>query len=132
MAKGAGPAGGGKGRLILWAAFGALLVPSTLVWSAGQVAGLVAHGSWPHVSVLFGVVELVRLCADPGAPVAPGVPGAVGFWLLFVLQAVVMAVLSATVHRLVDRRRGKTWAPPNAAGPDTYQPFIDVYRRSMQ
>jgi uncharacterized membrane protein YhaH (DUF805 family) len=132
MAKGPGAGQSRRGRLILWAAFGALMVASTLVWSAGQVAGLVAHGSWPHVSVLFGVVELVRLCTDPGAPVAPGVPGAVGFWPLFVLQAVVIAVLAVTVRRLVDRRRGKTWAPPNAAGPDTYQPFIDVYRRSMQ
>ena len=131
MAKGARAGQGRRGRLIVWTAFGALMVASTLVWSAGQVAGLVAHGSWPHVSVLFGVVELIHLCADPGAPIAQGVPGA-GFWFLFVLQAVGIAVLAVTVRRLVDRRRGKTWAPPNAAGPDTYQPFIDVYRRSMQ
>src|SRR5258708_21708272 len=89
MAKHQGP---GR-RLLIGASIAAVLL---LVWSAGQLAGLMVHGSWPRVSFLWSVVELVRACG--GGEPAAGIPVAL-FWLCLLLEVGTALVLNLTVRR---------------------------------
>ena len=107
---------------------GALLaVALFFVWSAGQVAGVASHGSWPAVSLAESAAELIHLCQHPGDPVAPGVPGGATFFT--VLSGLVLAALVTIVwfYRRVRRPR-VYWAPPGILSRTSYRPFLTVYR----
>jgi hypothetical protein len=55
-----GPAGGGQLAALAVAAMVAVL---TMVWSAGELSGWLAHGSWPTAPAPAGVAAFVRLPA---------------------------------------------------------------------
>jgi hypothetical protein len=129
MAGGAGAARGGKGSLVLWAVLAALMLASTLVWSAGQVAGLIAHGSWPHVSVLWSPVELVQVLT--GHEPVKGVPIGL-FWLCLLLEAGSGVLLAVSVrHRLRGGHR-HVWVPRPPEGIAKPRSFRDGYRRLVR
>jgi hypothetical protein len=63
---------------LLFVAIGVVLVVAGLVWLTGQVAGLLASGSWPHVplSELPGIlIRLREHAGDPAAAWPAGVRG---------------------------------------------------------
>jgi hypothetical protein len=55
---------------LLLVAIGTVLVVGGLVWLTGQLAGLLASGSWPHVPLAELPGILVRLREQPGDPAA--------------------------------------------------------------
>jgi hypothetical protein len=106
---------------------GALAVALVFVWSAGQLAGALAHGSWPTVSLVDSVAELVQLCRHPNDPIAPGVPGGAVYFTILGLLVLVTSVLALRVLRLLLRRQAY-WVPPRVLSQTSYQPFLRVYR----
>lgn len=109
-------------------AVGALALALIFVWSAGEVAGGLWHGSWPAVSLGDSAAELLRLCQHPGDPLAPGIPG--GSAYLTVLSLLVVATGAAALWLVSLVRRPRVfWAPPRVMSRSSYQPFLSVYRR---
>lgn len=109
---------------------GALIATLVLVWSAAGMSGLLVHGSWPDVSLLGAVIELVRV-AGGGAPVA-GIPRAV-FWLCLVLEIAAVARLAVQVRRWRGPGRQRTWSPRPVAGePVGAVNFTTAYTRAVR
>lgn len=111
--------------LIATAGLGVTLL---FVWSAGEVAGGLWHGSWPAVSFADSAAELVQLCQHPGEPVAPGIPGGSAYFIVLSLLAFAAGAVAVRLLRLVRRPR-VFWAPPAVMSRSSYQPFLSVYRR---
>jgi hypothetical protein len=72
---------------LLLVAIGTVVVVGGLVWLTGQLAGLLASGSWPHVPLAELPSILVRLRDHTGDPVAAGpanvrdgLPGPLGMY----------------------------------------------------
>jgi hypothetical protein len=97
--------------------FGALLVAAVLVWSAGQVAGQLAHGRWPSVALADAAgiaASLPSNLADPAASWPPSVQsqlaGSALFYAVLLLMVVtVAAALAGTA--LVFSRVGRGQDP---------------------
>ncbi|HEY5836187.1 type IV secretory system conjugative DNA transfer family protein [Streptomyces sp.] len=104
---------------------GFLLGVTVLVWTATGVAGLLAHGSWPHDAHFARTPRAMRAliaephdiaAAWPGTPVGE-LPGPGLFWGILIGQLMVLAVLTVwainTVARLrTPRRRAAPAADP--------------------
>jgi hypothetical protein len=72
---------------LLLVAIGTVLVVGALVWLTGQLAGLLASGSWPEVPLSELPRILARLREHPGNPAAAwpagvreGLPGPLGMY----------------------------------------------------
>jgi type IV secretion system protein VirD4 len=96
---------------VLLVAVGVAVVLVGLVWLAGQVAGLLAGGGWPEVSLaeLPGILaRLPRHLADPSgawpAAVRGRLPGPAGMYAALALLSAV-PVLLGTLAVWVRRRR---------------------------
>lgn len=115
----------------LWVLFATVLtVGIVLVWTAGQVAGLLVHGSWPRVSLLGSVVELVRVLGG-GEPDA-GIPAGL-FWFWLAVEVAGVAWLGLRVRRLRRGGRQRTWTPRPAAGePAGAVSFEAAYSRAVR
>jgi hypothetical protein len=105
------------------ATFIAALLP--VVWAAGQVAGLLVHGSWPSVSYLQPVIEVVRVVGG-GAP-APGVPVAL-FWLCLVPELGTVVLLALNIRRRLQGRGHHVSAPRPSEGIAKPHSFRAGYR----
>jgi hypothetical protein len=108
---------------------GVLTATLVLIWTAGQVAGLLVHGSWPHVAIPWSLVELLRVLTGH-EPVA-GIPVGL-FWLCLLLEAGSALVLALGVRR---RRRGShrhVWVPRPPEGIAKPRSFRDGYRRLVR
>ncbi len=116
-------------RLVLIgaAALGVVLVA---VWTAGQIAGGLWHGTWPTVSLADSLAELVQLCQHPGDQVAPGVPGGAAYLTVLSLLVVLISALGIWVLRQVVLHPRVYWAPPRSLSRTSHQPFLRVYRTS--
>jgi hypothetical protein len=106
---------------------GILVVTLLFVWSAGEVAGALWQGSWPTVSLIDSVAELVQLCQHPADPVAPGIPGGPAYFAVLTLLVLLVGSLAFRVLRLLHRRQSY-WVPPGILSRSSYQPFLRVYR----
>ncbi|MGH7746759.1 MAG: hypothetical protein ACREQ5_18690, partial [Candidatus Dormibacteria bacterium] len=107
-----------------------LLTTLLLVWSAAELSGLLLAGSWPHISVLASVVELLRVLGG-GTP-APGIPVAV-FWLCLLLEVAGAGRLAVQLRRWRGRGRQRTWMPRPAAGePAGAVSFETAYARAVR
>jgi hypothetical protein len=94
---------------LLFVAIGVVLVVGGLVWLTGQVAGLLASGSWPHVSLAELPGILVRLrehAGDPAAAWPAGVrgrlPGPLGMYATLagvLLTPVALGALAWWLHQ---------------------------------
>jgi hypothetical protein len=108
--------------------FGGLLaVTLFFIWSAGQIAGMLSHGSWPAVSIADAADELLHLCHHPGDTLAPGVPGGATFFAVLGLLALAAGTALVLLCRLIRRPR-VYWAPPGRLSRTSYRPFLAVYR----
>jgi hypothetical protein len=107
----------------------ALATVLLFVWTSGQIAGLLAHGSWPQVSVLWSVVEPVRVLR--GEEPADGIPLAL-FWLCLVLEAGVAGLLATRLTRRLRTGRRHLWVPPPPEGISKAQPFLASYRQLLR
>lgn len=116
----------GPGPRFWCIAAGVLLAVLLLVWTAAQVAGLLVHGSWPHVSLAWSIVELVQVLH--GAAPADGVPIGL-FWVLVLLEVAAGLAVAAMVVRRVGTNRGHVWVPRPPEGIAATEPFIRAYRR---
>jgi hypothetical protein len=94
-------------------AVGGVIALLLLVWTAAGLAGLLVSGSWPDVSLLGSIVELVRV-AGGGGP-AVGVPRAV-FWLCLLLELGAAARLGVQVRRWRGEAPQRSWSPRPVAG----------------
>jgi hypothetical protein len=115
-------------KRISWGCGSGLAAALLLVWSADQVAGLLVHGSWPQVSVLWSVVELVR--AFRGEEPVDGIPLAL-FWLCLVLETGAAGLLAARLTRHLRTGRRHLWVPPPPEGISKAQPFLASYRQLL-
>jgi hypothetical protein len=115
-------------RTLSLIAAGVLAVALLFVWSAGQVAGGLWHGSWPAVPLVDSPAELLQLCQHPSDPVAPGIPGGPAYLAVLTLLALSTGAVALWLFRLVRRPR-VYWAPPRTMSRSSYQPFLSVYRR---
>lgn len=113
-------------RLLIGAGIPAALL---LVWTAGEGAGALAHGSWPQVSVLWSVVELVR--ALRGDAPADGIPVAL-FWLCLLLEVGAAGLLAARLTRHLRTGRRHLWVPPPPEGISKAQSFLASYRQLLR
>jgi type IV secretion system protein VirD4 len=80
--------------------FGALLVSAVLVWSAGQVAGQLAHGRWPSVALADAAgiaASLPSNLADPAASWPASVQNELAGSALFYAVLLLMVVTVAAV-----------------------------------
>jgi hypothetical protein len=94
---------------LLLLAMGTVLVVSGLVWLVGQVAGLLASGSWPEVPLgeLPGILARLRdHVGDPAAAwpakVRGGLPGPVGMYAILagiLTTPVALGVLAWWLHQ---------------------------------
>jgi hypothetical protein len=108
----------------------AVLIAMTLlfVWSAGEVAGAIGHGTWPGVSLAQSAAELVQLCQHPGDPLAPGIPGGGAYFGVLAGLILVAGGGAIALLRLVRPRR-RHWVPPLPLSSSSHEPFLRVYRR---
>lgn len=112
------------------AGLAAVAAACLLVWSAAGISGLLVAGSWPDVSLLASVVELVRALGG-GAP-ASGIPRAV-FWLCLVLEGIGVARILVQLRRWRGAGRQRTWTPRPAAGePAGAVSFETAYTRAVR
>jgi type IV secretion system protein VirD4 len=112
------PARAGTSEDLLTAAalclLGALLLVGALVWSSGQLAGRLAHGRWPEVSLSEAgrlAVALPQNLADPAAawpsPVRDQLAGAGLFYaVLLVTMILLVGIFAGAVLILGEARRG--------------------------
>lgn len=101
-----------------------------VVWTAAGTAGLLVSGSWPDVSLLGSIVELVRLLGG-GAPAA-GIPRAV-FWLCLLLELGAAVRLAVQVRRWRGPAMERSWSPRPAAGePADAVSFEAAYARAVR
>jgi hypothetical protein len=108
-------------------AVGAVLL---LVWTAAGISGLLISGTWPDVSLIGSVVELVRVLGG-GAPAA-GVPRAV-FWLCLLLELGAGVRLAVQVRRWRGPLAERSWAPRPVAGePVGAVSFETAYARAVR
>jgi hypothetical protein len=94
---------------LLLVAVGTVVVVGALVWLTGQLAGLLASGTWPHVPVAELPGILVRLrghAGDPAAAWPAGVrgrlPGPLGMYATLagvLLTPVALGVLAWWLHQ---------------------------------
>jgi hypothetical protein len=121
---------------LLLVAIGTVLVVGGLVWLTGQLAGLLASGSWPHVPLAELPGILAHLREHPGDPAAAWpasvrnlLPGPLGMYasLAGILATpIALGVLAWWLHQppaaprppATPARRGRRALPP-AARPNT-------------
>jgi hypothetical protein len=115
-------------RVLSLIAAGALAVALLFVWSAGEVAGGLWHGSWPAVPLVDSIAELVQLCQHPGDPIASDIPGGPAYFAVLSLLVLAAGTVAVWLFRLLWRPR-VYWAPPQIMSRSSYQPFLSVYRR---
>jgi hypothetical protein len=115
-------------RALSLIAAGVVAVTLLFVWSAGQVAGGLWHGSWPAVPLADSPVELIQLCQHPSDPVGPGIPGGSAYLAILSLLVLAAGTMAVWLLRLLWRPR-VYWAPPQIMSRSSYQPFLSVYRR---
>ena len=94
---------------LLLVAIGTVLVVGGLVWLTGQLAGLLAAGAWPDVSLSELPRILAHLREHPGAPAAAwpanvreGLPGPLGMYATLagiLATPVVLGVLAWWLHQ---------------------------------
>jgi hypothetical protein len=109
-------------EILLFVAIGTVVVVGGLVWLTGQLAGLLASGTWPHVAVAELPGILVRLrehAGDPATAWPAGVrgrlPGPLGMYATLagvLLTPVALGALAWWLHRPpAPPRRPATPAP---------------------
>jgi hypothetical protein len=106
---------------LLFVAVGVVVVAGGLVWLAGQLAGLLASGAWPQVSVAELPGILVRLrehAGDPAAAWPAGVrdrlPGPLGMYATLagvLLTPVALGALAWWLHQPPARPRRPATPP---------------------
>jgi hypothetical protein len=111
---------------LLLLAIGTVLVASGVVWLVGQVAGLLASGSWPEVPLAELPGILVRLrehAVDPAAAwpanVRGGLPGPVGMYATLagiLTTPVALGVLAWWLHQSPATPRPPATPPARAIG----------------
>ncbi|MDP9792570.1 hypothetical protein J2S43_001082 [Catenuloplanes nepalensis] len=87
------------------------VIASTTLWTAGQLSGLIVHGTWPDSTVADAFGISLRLPAHPGTPGdawpqaarADVGPAALVYLLWLVLYAIALAVLVWTPARVARR-----------------------------
>jgi hypothetical protein len=97
-----------------------------LVWTAGQVAGLLVHGSWPQIAIPWSLVELLRVLTGH-EPVA-GIPVGL-FWFCLLLEIGSALVLTLSVRRRLRGGHRHVWVPRPPEGIGKPRSFRDGYRR---
>jgi hypothetical protein len=105
---------------------GALLLGLMLVWSSGQVAGLLVHGSWPHVAIPWSLIELPRVLT--GHEPLAGISVAV-FWLCLLLEVGSALLVAVSVRRRLRGGHRHVWVPRPPEGIAKPHSFRDGYRR---
>ena len=108
-----------------------LILSLVVVWTAGQMAGLLVGGSWPHVSLAGSVIELGRVLG--GGEPAAGIPTG-PFWLSLILELVGSAWLVVRLRRVrATGGRQRTWTPRPALGePAGAESFEAAYARAVR
>jgi hypothetical protein len=110
-------------------AAGVVVAVLLLVWTAAGISGLLISGTWPDVSLLGSVIELVRVLGG-GAPVT-GIPRAV-FWLCLVLELAAVGRTAVQLRRWRGTAGQRTWTPRPAAGePAGAVSFDAAYARAV-
>jgi hypothetical protein len=101
---------------VLLVGLGVVVALISLVWLAGQVAGLLAGGGWPEVSLaeLPGILtRLPRHLADPAgawpAAVRGRLPGPAGMYAALALLFAVLVLLGTLAIWLRRRRTTGPW-----------------------
>lgn len=111
------------------AGVGTFVATCLLVWIASGISGLLVSGTWPDVSLLGSVVELVRVLAG-GAPAA-GIPRAV-FWLCLLLELGSAVRVGIQVRRWRGAAAQRSWTPrPVAGDPVGEVSFETAYARAV-
>jgi len=100
-----------------------------LVWSSSEAAGLLVHGSWPHIAIPWSVVELVRVLTGH-EPVAD-IPVAV-FWLCLLLEVGSALLLALSIRRRLQGGHRHVWVPRPPEGIAKPRSFRDGYRRLVR
>jgi hypothetical protein len=105
---------------------GVTAVVLLLVWTSGQAAGLLVHGSWPHIAIPWSVVELVRVLTghEPVADIPVGL-----FWLCLLLEVGSALLLALSIRRRLQGGHRHVWVPRPPEGIAKPRSFRDGYRR---
>jgi len=108
------PAEGQPLETLALLALAALFVLAVLLWAAGELAGRLFGGAWPHVSASAMGGLLVRLARTPGDPARAWpptarqlLPGPLPFYsVLALLLALPLSALTGALVRRERRRAG--------------------------